>query len=83
MIGSGFSTEIYEWVWFSIHVCFENLSRMSGPKSIGRGPPPPGCAFNDAKPWLPVFGQYFSCEMPVLHPSLHVISSTTDVMRSR
>jgi hypothetical protein len=41
MIGLGFSTEIYEWVWFSKNIeyvnkgCFENLSRTSVPKSIG------------------------------------------------
>jgi hypothetical protein len=46
MIESRFSTEIYEWVWFSKTLntrvyewgYFENLSHTSVPKSIGRGP---------------------------------------------
>jgi hypothetical protein len=43
MIGSGFSMEIYQWVWFLkiLNIiyewgCFENLSGTSVPKSIGR-----------------------------------------------
>jgi hypothetical protein len=55
---SGFSTEIYEWVWFSkILTIWMGVFWTSVPKSIGRGPP--GFqGFTSARSWNMDFMSY-------------------------